>query len=147
MTGPLWEHSGVSGWKFKGVLGTSVHLNVKEALGGLGRTPLPGSSGERADCWEACGKGLKTSTFLQTALVSIKWRFLTKTWVFSLKTPSPWHLGSLSSALSSAEGEGGFDLEPITVVSERWCLCLGISPCILKAGKWYLATLWGCAGD
>lgn len=89
MTGPLWEHSGVSGWKFKGVLGASVHLNVKEALGGLGRTPLPGSSGERADCWEACGKGLKTSTFLQTALVSIKWRFLTKTWFFFSEDPPP----------------------------------------------------------
>lgn len=42
MTGLLWEHSGVSGWKLKGVLGASVHLNVQRGFGRAGSDPAPG---------------------------------------------------------------------------------------------------------
>lgn len=143
--GQLWKYSGISGWKLKGVLGALVHLNAPEqALGGLCRTPLPGElrwTGRRAgklltSLWKVSQKQNVSPDCFWFDQVAFSDKNLFFLW-------RQWHLGSLSPV----NGGGGFELEPITVVSERWYLCLGINPRILKAGKWYLATLWGYAED
>lgn len=108
-------------------------------MGGLGGTPLPGQLRGRGrregklltDLWKASQNQRVSAHCLGFDQVA----FLDKTFFFPLKTPSPRRWASLSSALSSVNGEGGFDSEPITVVSECRYLHLGVNPSVLKVGK------------